>query len=221
MGRLSSRTLALKSPHGKIISCLLQFATMPQFKMSSLGQLKVKLFLIINVLTPLSFLVQRHAQSKSYPQGKCPTFSRLLCGNPSYDMAFVKQRRQIRPERPQIRQGDVSFIHTSSVLLHKDHINKWALFVLFCFVHQTNTWTLDDVMSFLESFARWNPSQDLKDNRTDLMKRLMHCFRQQIMKTEIAVGSKTDQAVNAIWAAMVYHTPALNSALQAYGNTGL
>uniref|UniRef100_A0A3P8VT83 Zinc finger ZZ-type and EF-hand domain containing 1 n=1 Tax=Cynoglossus semilaevis TaxID=244447 RepID=A0A3P8VT83_CYNSE len=91
-----------------------------------------------------------------------------------------------------------------------------------CETKETNqTRTTSDQVGFLESFARWNPSQDLKDSRTDLMKRLMHCFRQQIMKTEIAVGSKTDQAVNAIWAAMVYHTPALNSALQAYGNTGL
>lgn len=37
------------------------------------------------------------------------------------------------------------------------------------------------------------------------------------MRNEIAAGSKTDQAVNAIWAVMVYHTPALNHALKTYG----
>lgn len=41
------------------------------------------------------------------------------------------------------------------------------------------------------------------------------------MRNEIAAGSKTDQAVNAIWAAMVYHTPALNHALKTYGNPWL
>ncbi|KAG7515736.1 zinc finger ZZ-type and EF-hand domain-containing protein 1 [Solea senegalensis] len=83
---------------------------------------------------------------------------------------------------------------------------------------QTNTWTLDDVMSFLEDFARWNPSQEMTDSRTELMKTLMHSCRKQTMRNEIAAGSKTDQAVNAIWAVMVYHTPALNQALMTYVN---
>lgn len=73
-------------------------------------------------------------------------------------------------------------------------------------------------MSFLEDFARWNPSQEPADNRTELMKTLMQSCRKQPMRNEIAAGSKTDQAVNAIWAAMVYHTPALNHALKTYGN---
>lgn len=41
------------------------------------------------------------------------------------------------------------------------------------------------------------------------------------MRHEIALGSKTDQAVNAVWAAMIYHTPALSNSLKAYGNTQL
>ncbi|XP_062261903.1 zinc finger ZZ-type and EF-hand domain-containing protein 1 isoform X1 [Platichthys flesus] len=83
---------------------------------------------------------------------------------------------------------------------------------------QTNSWSSDELMSFLEDFARWNPSQELTDNRTELMKKFMHSCRKQTMRNEIAPGSKTDQAVNAIWAAMVYHTPALNCALKTYVN---
>lgn len=76
-------------------------------------------------------------------------------------------------------------------------------------------------MSFLEDFARWNPSQEVTDGRTELMKTIMQSCRKQPARHEIAAGSKTDQAVNAIWAAMVYHTPALNRALKTYGNAGL
>uniref|UniRef100_A0A1A8J7V9 Zinc finger, ZZ-type with EF hand domain 1 n=1 Tax=Nothobranchius kuhntae TaxID=321403 RepID=A0A1A8J7V9_NOTKU len=79
---------------------------------------------------------------------------------------------------------------------------------------QTNTWTPDDFLVFLEDFARWNPSQDVKNSRTELMRNLMQTCRKQPMRNEIAAGPKTDQAVNAIWAAMVYHTPALNRALK-------
>uniref|UniRef100_A0A3Q1ISU6 Uncharacterized protein n=1 Tax=Anabas testudineus TaxID=64144 RepID=A0A3Q1ISU6_ANATE len=79
----------------------------------------------------------------------------------------------------------------------------------------------DEVMSFLEDFARWNPSQEATDSRTDLMKIIMQSCRKQPARHEIATGSKTDQAVNAIWAAMVYHTPALNRALKTYGNAWL
>lgn len=76
-------------------------------------------------------------------------------------------------------------------------------------------------MSFLEDFARWNPSQEPTDSATELMRTLMQSCRKQPMRNEIAAGSKTDQAVNAIWAAMVYHTPALNHALKTYGNAWL
>uniref|UniRef100_A0A7N6B3A3 Zinc finger, ZZ-type with EF hand domain 1 n=1 Tax=Anabas testudineus TaxID=64144 RepID=A0A7N6B3A3_ANATE len=72
------------------------------------------------------------------------------------------------------------------------------------------------LIHFLEDFARWNPSQEATDSRTDLMKIIMQSCRKQPARHEIATGSKTDQAVNAIWAAMVYHTPALNRALKTY-----
>uniref|UniRef100_A0A8D3C8S4 Zinc finger ZZ-type and EF-hand domain containing 1 n=1 Tax=Scophthalmus maximus TaxID=52904 RepID=A0A8D3C8S4_SCOMX len=71
---------------------------------------------------------------------------------------------------------------------------------------------------FLEDFARWNPSQELTDSRTELMRKLMHSCKKQTLRNEIAAGSKTDQAVNSIWAAMVYHTPTLNHALKTYVN---
>ncbi|XP_028276707.1 zinc finger ZZ-type and EF-hand domain-containing protein 1 [Parambassis ranga] len=83
---------------------------------------------------------------------------------------------------------------------------------------QTNNWTLDELTCFLEDFARWNPSQEQTDSRTELMRTLMQSCRKQPMRNEIAAGLKTDQAVNAIWAAMIYHTPALNLALKTYVN---
>ncbi|XP_026036910.1 zinc finger ZZ-type and EF-hand domain-containing protein 1 isoform X2 [Astatotilapia calliptera] len=83
---------------------------------------------------------------------------------------------------------------------------------------QASTWTLDEPTGFLEDFARWNPSQELTDARTELMRTLMQACRKQAMRNEITAGSKIDQAVNAIWAAMVYHTPALNLALLSYVN---
>ncbi|XP_056298291.1 zinc finger ZZ-type and EF-hand domain-containing protein 1 isoform X2 [Pseudoliparis swirei] len=79
---------------------------------------------------------------------------------------------------------------------------------------QTNTWTLDELTSFLEDFARWNPSLEPTDSRTKLMKTLMQSCRKQPMRNEIAAGPKSDQAVNAIWAAMVHHTAALKNALK-------
>uniref|UniRef100_A0A8D3CTL8 Zinc finger ZZ-type and EF-hand domain containing 1 n=1 Tax=Scophthalmus maximus TaxID=52904 RepID=A0A8D3CTL8_SCOMX len=75
-----------------------------------------------------------------------------------------------------------------------------------------------ELKSFLEDFARWNPSQELTDSRTELMRKLMHSCKKQTLRNEIAAGSKTDQAVNSIWAAMVYHTPTLNHALKTYVN---
>ncbi|KAF0038068.1 hypothetical protein F2P81_008552 [Scophthalmus maximus] len=83
---------------------------------------------------------------------------------------------------------------------------------------QTNTWSFEELKSFLEDFARWNPSQELTDSRTELMRKLMHSCKKQTLRNEIAAGSKTDQAVNSIWAAMVYHTPTLNHALKTYVN---
>uniref|UniRef100_A0A3B4AK77 Uncharacterized protein n=1 Tax=Periophthalmus magnuspinnatus TaxID=409849 RepID=A0A3B4AK77_9GOBI len=78
-----------------------------------------------------------------------------------------------------------------------------------------------ELLNFLEDFARWNPSQEVSDGRTELMKTLMQCCRKQLIRNEVASGPKADQAVNAIWAAMVYHTPALNHALTAYGKSYL
>ncbi|KAF3706699.1 Zinc finger ZZ-type and EF-hand domain-containing protein 1 [Channa argus] len=83
---------------------------------------------------------------------------------------------------------------------------------------QTNAWSLDELLKFLEDFARWNPSQEPTDSKTELMSTIMQSCKIQPMRHEIATGSKTDQAVNAIWAAMVYHTPALTCTLKTYVN---
>ncbi|KAM4620940.1 zinc finger ZZ-type and EF-hand domain-containing protein 1 [Polymixia lowei] len=86
--------------------------------------------------------------------------------------------------------------------------------------NQTKTWPLDEFMRFLEEFARWNPNQEPADSRTELMRTLMQSCRKHPMRNEIAAGSKVDQAVNAIWAAMVYHTPSLSHALKSYVSQG-
>ncbi|KAM9846213.1 zinc finger ZZ-type and EF-hand domain-containing protein 1 [Aulostomus maculatus] len=83
---------------------------------------------------------------------------------------------------------------------------------------KTNAYSVDKVLNLLEDFARWNPSQEPTDSRTELMVSLMQSCRKQAVRNEIAAGPKTDHAVNAIWAAMVYHTPALNHALKTYIN---
>uniref|UniRef100_A0A673GTV8 Zinc finger ZZ-type and EF-hand domain-containing protein 1-like n=1 Tax=Sinocyclocheilus rhinocerous TaxID=307959 RepID=A0A673GTV8_9TELE len=71
----------------------------------------------------------------------------------------------------------------------------------------------DELVEFLKDFACWDPSQDASDGRTEAL--LMTCKKQPI-RNEIAAGSKVDQAVNATWAAMVYHTPALHHSLRSF-----
>ncbi|KAM6970616.1 zinc finger ZZ-type and EF-hand domain-containing protein 1 [Aplochiton taeniatus] len=73
-----------------------------------------------------------------------------------------------------------------------------------------------DFVGFLEDFARWDPSQEPTDRRGELMRAVMQACKRQPMRNEIASGSLVDQAVNAIWAAMVYHTPALHHSLSSY-----
>ncbi|XP_008426375.1 zinc finger ZZ-type and EF-hand domain-containing protein 1 isoform X2 [Poecilia reticulata] len=84
--------------------------------------------------------------------------------------------------------------------------------------NQMDTSALDEISVFLEDFARWNPSQEPSEHKAELMRTLVQACRKHSMSNEIVAGAKTDQAVNAIWAAMVYHTPALNQALKAYVN---
>ncbi|XP_053474575.1 zinc finger ZZ-type and EF-hand domain-containing protein 1 isoform X2 [Ictalurus furcatus] len=74
----------------------------------------------------------------------------------------------------------------------------------------------DDLLEFLVDFARWDPSRESCDERVELMRNLMLSCKKQLIRNEIAVGSKVDQAVNAIWAAMVYHTPALQTLLRNF-----
>uniref|UniRef100_A0A8C5D009 Zinc finger ZZ-type and EF-hand domain containing 1 n=1 Tax=Gadus morhua TaxID=8049 RepID=A0A8C5D009_GADMO len=69
---------------------------------------------------------------------------------------------------------------------------------------------------FLEDLARWNPNLEPNEGPAEPMRTLMLSCRRPPIRNEIAAGSTVDQAVNAIWAAMVYHTPALHQALKAH-----
>ncbi|XP_056909607.1 zinc finger ZZ-type and EF-hand domain-containing protein 1 [Takifugu flavidus] len=81
---------------------------------------------------------------------------------------------------------------------------------------QTNTWSTEELRSFLEDCAHWDPFQEQTNSRTELMKNITQAYKKHPMRHEIALGSKTDQAVNAVWAAMIYHTSALSNSLKAY-----
>ncbi|KAG9341464.1 hypothetical protein JZ751_019274 [Albula glossodonta] len=74
----------------------------------------------------------------------------------------------------------------------------------------------DDFVSFLMEFASWDPSHAPTDSRAEMMKTLLLACKKQPTRNEIVGGSKVDQAVNAIWAAMVYHTPVLHNTLRSY-----
>ncbi|XP_077596261.1 zinc finger ZZ-type and EF-hand domain-containing protein 1 [Stigmatopora nigra] len=77
---------------------------------------------------------------------------------------------------------------------------------------------LDDVMKLLEDFARWNPSQEPVDSRIEMMRNLVQSCKKQASRNEIATGTMAEHAVNAIWAVMIYHTPALINSLKTYVN---
>ncbi|XP_062887585.1 zinc finger ZZ-type and EF-hand domain-containing protein 1 isoform X3 [Mobula hypostoma] len=83
----------------------------------------------------------------------------------------------------------------------------------------------NDVQKFLVQVARWDPSQDdFTDFQTDLVKQLVNLCKKQSAKLEvvsgIGLGSKVDQAVNAVFAAMMYHCADLHSALKTYVTSG-
>nr|XP_014350788.1 PREDICTED: zinc finger ZZ-type and EF-hand domain-containing protein 1 [Latimeria chalumnae] len=79
---------------------------------------------------------------------------------------------------------------------------------------------VDEVHSFLVDFMNWDSSQDSSGPRSDLKKTLSNICKKQCLRTEIVKGSKVDQAVNAIFSAMVYHTPDLHKALRKYVVSG-
>ena len=81
-----------------------------------------------------------------------------------------------------------------------------------------NPGPVDEFPRFLEDLARWNPNLEPSEGRAEPMRTLMLSCRRPPVRNEIAAGSKVDQAVNAVWAAMVYHTPALHQALKLHGN---
>lgn len=82
--------------------------------------------------------------------------------------------------------------------------------------------TEDGLVDFLVAFAKWEPlSQDSPDAKVELMRSLMLVCKKQGIRNEIGGGAKVDQAVNAVWAAMVYHTPTLHHSLRLYGSVTL
>uniref|UniRef100_A0A665UY28 Zinc finger, ZZ-type with EF hand domain 1 n=1 Tax=Echeneis naucrates TaxID=173247 RepID=A0A665UY28_ECHNA len=150
MGRLASRTLALKSPYGKAL---------PSGKVSHVQS------------SPLWKPILRHGLCETREMNQTKTLSDQVLSIPVYPVTIQK------------------------------------IPSLCCLI-----------ISFLEDFARWNPSQELTDSTTELMRKLMQSCRKQTVRNDIAAGPKTDQAVNAIWATMVYHTPPLSHALKTYVN---
>ncbi|XP_078404848.1 zinc finger ZZ-type and EF-hand domain-containing protein 1 isoform X3 [Cetorhinus maximus] len=82
-----------------------------------------------------------------------------------------------------------------------------------------------DVRKFLIQVALWDPSQeDSSDSQSDLIKRLVSLCKKHSTKSEVVggfvLGSKVDQAVNSVFAAMMYHSPDLHSALRTYVTSG-
>ncbi|XP_048468365.1 zinc finger ZZ-type and EF-hand domain-containing protein 1 [Rhincodon typus] len=85
--------------------------------------------------------------------------------------------------------------------------------------------TKNDVHKFLIQIATWDPSQeDFSDTQSDLIKRLISLCKKQLAKSDVVggfgLGSKVDQAVNSVFASMMYHCPDLHSALRTYVTSG-
>ncbi|XP_063059602.1 zinc finger ZZ-type and EF-hand domain-containing protein 1 [Engraulis encrasicolus] len=78
----------------------------------------------------------------------------------------------------------------------------------------------DGLVSFLVAFAKWEPTHECPDAATELLRTLMLTAKKMAVRNEIAGGAKVDQAVNAVWAAMVYHMPALHPSLKHYVSKG-
>ncbi|XP_048874070.1 zinc finger ZZ-type and EF-hand domain-containing protein 1 [Brienomyrus brachyistius] len=81
---------------------------------------------------------------------------------------------------------------------------------------EVNTRPSDELVKFLVDFASWEPSEDASDSGAEMMKALVLACRKQAARNDVVTGSKVDQAVNAIWACMVYHTPVLHRSLRNY-----
>ncbi|KAJ7997345.1 hypothetical protein DPEC_G00228020 [Dallia pectoralis] len=78
----------------------------------------------------------------------------------------------------------------------------------------------DWFLRFCEDFGHWNPAEESVDGRSELMRNLILACKKQPIRNEIVVGSQAEMAVNAIFVAMVYHTPPLNLALRNYVSQG-
>uniref|UniRef100_A0AAY4E5U1 Zinc finger ZZ-type and EF-hand domain-containing protein 1 n=1 Tax=Denticeps clupeoides TaxID=299321 RepID=A0AAY4E5U1_9TELE len=145
--------------------------------------------------------------------------SRLMGRLASRTMAF-KSTHVIRKVK-EVPAGKMS--HVLSSALWKPVFSHGLLGPLDEFdsnVEQVKVHTGVEVADFLMDFVSWDPAQEPSDARTELMRALMLACKKHQTRSEIAAGSKVDQAVNAIWAAMVYHTPPLHQALRTYIKDG-
>ncbi|XP_067864037.1 zinc finger ZZ-type and EF-hand domain-containing protein 1 isoform X2 [Heptranchias perlo] len=83
----------------------------------------------------------------------------------------------------------------------------------------------NDVHKFLIQVALWDASQeDSSDSQSELIKKFISLCKKQSPKSEavsgFGLGSKIDQAVNSVFAAMMCHSPDLHSALRTYVTSG-
>ncbi|XP_043938838.1 zinc finger ZZ-type and EF-hand domain-containing protein 1 [Protopterus annectens] len=78
-----------------------------------------------------------------------------------------------------------------------------------------------DIFNILMEFAKWDPSQNTSSTMCDLLKTLVQmCKKQTSCRSDLVEGCKIDQAVNAAFAALVYHVPDLQRALKGYVASG-
>lgn len=131
---------------------------------------------------------------------------------------WASWRKRVSTVQPRHRPGEGTRNITVYVCVSVQKKLKLHLCILCNFGQQEEPAPCgDELVEFLKEFARWDPSQDSSDGRTELMRTLLLICKKQPVRNEIAGGSKVDQAVNATWAAMVYHTPALHHSLRSFG----
>lgn len=108
--------------------------------------------------------------------------------------------------------------------LLKEHISDLSvrdLSSLSCESKQSQSSLDSDLFNILTEFANWDPSQNTSITKCDLLKTLVQmCKKQTSCRSDLVEGCKIDQAVNATFAAMVYHVPDLRRALKNYVASG-
>lgn len=118
MGRLASRTLALKSPHGETaVQSLFVKSHTVWFELLHMCCDHLRYFLcsgegLLLLIFVCCCLRQKYGLLKSFHQGKCPTFNLLPYGNPFCDMACVRRGSQIWLKQLQTRYAQICSVHS-------------------------------------------------------------------------------------------------------------